>query len=683
MSVLSDSQLPAPFVPVAICDAAQPLVLAVIIDERAAAPVVLRELVDGRVLLGCVLDGAGRLHRYLELWVQKPSALAAAMHLSPELLNNAALDEKWKTMAAAWAAIGGHDVISCQWQREFDRIVEIDLSSKTAAQPLGPSGKPLRLCRDEAALAAAKLPSYAATLHRFLTDGEQYFPVTGQDHANTLCLNPEGGPILLRTLHPVGLAAYCDFLGGAPAELSLGHDRTECPWLNFASDKERLELEWVLGSHGRSGRMIETLYLKLSLLLDAFRAVRDLTEQTGRPLFNLSADSFRVVFGSSGASLPRHWGARAALWAASEALPLSVAGMEGSCFIAAESRGEASYRAPVMLATRSGSALLTIRRVTRSKPDRFILEGTLRAPELSQPGKTDLVWLRLRIAGRTQDLWGNAEIASTTISGEFRFRSFEQPAGPENMASIAAAEGATVPEVVYSITPMLSSPCDLYALAVLATRILLVNTNRPLPIAIDELMSLSRAQAEVARAASEPVSLGDAIRHLFRKDTELLSRLGPHQMMYDSSAHAASARAIPVKLWAQVLGFVLRCFTGVVEASFARDAGDAPAHAIYRVFDPAIDELSSLVARAKNLIFVDSFTSSEIAQVIAGRARAARQLLSPTANPEVKEEIKEIPAEPAPKTTQPQDNPEVLQEFESDLMALSTDDPFRLDLNLE
>jgi hypothetical protein len=443
-------------------------------------------------------------------------------------------------------------------------------------------------------------------------------------------LNPEGGPILVRSLHPIGVAPYGDFLGGAPAEMSIGAGgKSPQPWLDDAVANDPTDPGWVLGSHGTAGHMIEVLYLKLSLLLDAFRAVRDMTESAQRPLLNLTADSFRVRFptiGGAGASLPRRWAARAVLSAGSEAIPLAVPGIERGCFVAAKTQGEASYRAPAMRGGSSGTGVLRIRRVAVKQTGQFALEATLVAPGLMRPAKTDLVWLRVALDGHTFDLWGRAETGGTAGAGEFRFRSLETPANPSELEALRRAEGWSAPDVAYAVTPVLSSPCDLYAMAAVCARVLLVNAERPLAITIDELMSL--AAAPRSDDGTIDVPLDEAVTQRLRGDEALADQLGAQHLMYDPTGHVPWAGAIPVQLWARVLSFIMRCFPGVVPESFASGSGDAPSEAIHRVFDPAIEELAALVDAARSLIFMDWYSSREICEIISRRAADAERLLA-------------------------------------------------------
>lgn len=57
--------------------------------------VVLRDLLDARVLLGCFIDTAQSVHRWVEVWVQDIGGLAKALPTYRETLTNSKLDEHW------------------------------------------------------------------------------------------------------------------------------------------------------------------------------------------------------------------------------------------------------------------------------------------------------------------------------------------------------------------------------------------------------------------------------------------------------------------------------------------------------------------------------------------------------------------------------------------------------------
>ena len=67
-----------------------------VVVQTGARPglVVLRESLDSRVYLGAIADAAGRVHQYVEVWVQDVSGLAGALTAYRQNLSNKLLDER-------------------------------------------------------------------------------------------------------------------------------------------------------------------------------------------------------------------------------------------------------------------------------------------------------------------------------------------------------------------------------------------------------------------------------------------------------------------------------------------------------------------------------------------------------------------------------------------------------------
>src|SRR5205807_1062547 len=103
----------------------------------------------------------------------------AAPPAGRQALSNAVLDERWRQSLAALEAADPRAVIRTGWESEPVKPVWIDPAVRRPLHPVdGESGEPWVLCRDEAALAAAGLPPYGSTLHRYL-----YLPKQGPKSA--------------------------------------------------------------------------------------------------------------------------------------------------------------------------------------------------------------------------------------------------------------------------------------------------------------------------------------------------------------------------------------------------------------------------------------------------------------------------------------------------------------------
>src|SRR5215831_3714542 len=64
-------------------------------DPVAGHFVLLRDITDAVVYLGCVTDAAGRLREWVELWIQNADGLDASLPALREAFSNYALDQRW------------------------------------------------------------------------------------------------------------------------------------------------------------------------------------------------------------------------------------------------------------------------------------------------------------------------------------------------------------------------------------------------------------------------------------------------------------------------------------------------------------------------------------------------------------------------------------------------------------
>ncbi len=303
--------------------------------------VVLRDVLDARVLLGCYLDGEGHVQRWVEVWVQDVAGLAESLPTYRETLTNRKLDDRWVTRSAAmgrgsgsamsYGAGGGGwagGLVRSGWESKHPAPTALDQKTMTVTALAHPeSGARWALCEDDAALAKAGLPAFSSSLHRYihvpaLGDKSVFVPVTpgapendrtaGIAHAlgtTTGGANPPvpvnlGGGLMLVCPHePLSYEAYVDALTGLEADsvpAAAGSATTSIvamaagvgltPGKPAGSSGSAGHVAGglsggllSLGRGGRSGRLVETLHLKVRVLADAFGIVRDQTAESQLP----------------------------------------------------------------------------------------------------------------------------------------------------------------------------------------------------------------------------------------------------------------------------------------------------------------------------------------------------------------------------------------------------------------
>ncbi|HUO10727.1 MAG TPA: hypothetical protein VM008_20670 [Phycisphaerae bacterium] len=630
-------------------------------DPVAGHFVTLRTLLDAIVYLGAITDAGGRLHGYVEIWVQNLDGLDMAPAAAREALSNKILDERWARLFKSFDALDDHAMgalFRTGMETAHPRPLFYDAEKREVMHPTDPfSNGAWALCTDDAVLAGKGLPPYSSSLHRYLYvagDAKSpLIPVTpnAPTNAGTAPLSEITGPkgslipistgglLLVRTYAPAPLDAFFDLLSGGTWEGILsGRAAVHLNNLNELLENKdggsaaaAADGRLFLGKHGKWGRLIETFHLKLRLLADCFSAVRALTAQTQRPFLNLTAQSFQVNVDATGGagiahSLPFLWTARASLIDPGDAVTLKMEGSEAQYFVRGLSAPANVYQPESVSKPASGRGTLRIRKVL-SEAAGMILEGTLitqeRLGEGGGPTRNDLIWLRVPVGSGRIDLYGHVEKEPALAAGEWRFRTERQKLPEPVLAQLKAGEGVPIPETLFDMIPLLSGPVDLYSLAVLGARALLVNHDTTLAIVADELLSLAR-QVALEHNANAP--LGDRIRSIFQADARWLNSLGPHRLTReliggDGGTPAAltpqeAFDLIPADLWFSTLAMLIRMLPAIGPDSVCRDFGDAPRGGMHKIYDPIMNDLETLLIRTRSLIVIDWRFNREIHGVL-------------------------------------------------------------------
>jgi hypothetical protein len=332
-----------------------------------------------------------------------------------------------------------------------------------------------------------------------------------------------------------------------------------------------------------------------------------------RPLLNISPDSWQVKLGEPGCGLPFLWTAQAVLNDTGDAIPLAIERTDLQYFLPSPAAGTSVYRPLVTSVPTKGRASVRIRRVLSEKSGATIVEGTFTSQERLDVASHDLVRLRLNLAGGDIDLYGYLESDSAMARGEWRIRTVEQDMQEREVANLRAAEGVPMPEIPFEVIRLLSSPCDLYSLAVTAVRILLVDNTNSLPIVLDETLSLDR---QIEANVDVSVGLEERIRETFEHDERWVQSLGPHHLTLDEMTSEEAFGLVPPELWWTTLAIILRMFPGSGPESSCKDYGDAQQGGLHKVFERTIADLDNLIARTRSLIVTDWRSNQEIAAMI-------------------------------------------------------------------
>lgn len=606
--------------------------------------VVLRDTMDAQVLLGCIVDAGGRVRLWVEVWIQNLDGLANAAPTCREALSNAILDERWARYFRSLESLDESEIIETGWETVHPPPTYLDLRKlEPDHRSDAESGIRWQLCQDDELLAKKDLPKYSSSLHRYLYQPESgkkavFIPATPDaptnantkpveeiigDKSDMVPLNPGGGLMLVRPYSPIGFEAFVDVLSGGSWE-GVSHGRSV---LHLGSTTEALSGDHsvlagdghlFLGAHGRWGRLLETFHLKLRLLSDAVASVRAVVAQSQQPILNLTAGSFQVRLDEPGRGLPFLWTARTTLIDPGDAIALPLQGSDASYYLRAKGAGASVYQPESAGESVRGRASVRIRKVLQDGKGPVIVEGTLQTQERVRTTRNDLVWLRLSLRDERQDLYAHLDLEKALASGEWRFRSLGHRLSEEATAALQAHEGVRIQDATFEVIPLLSSPCDLYALGVLAIRTLLVDKQTTLPVALDETLSLAR---EVANEYEDAEDLGSRVKGIFNRDLRWGQSLGPQRLTCEEVTPGDAFDLIPAEVWWSTLAMVLRVFPGAGPDSTCQDYGDAQPGGIHKVFDRLIEDLDQLLVRTRSLIVIDWRFNREIHAVIRGHLR--------------------------------------------------------------
>jgi len=599
--------------------------------------VVLRNTVDAKIFLGCIVDASAQVLDWLELWMQNSGALINTPAASRLNLSNAMLDDRWNKQFRAFEQLDASAILKTGMENSNSLPTLIDISASCPVHPMDPeSVTHWKLCTDEGLLQQNGLPGYSSTLHRYLyvpasSSASKFVPVTPgaptnestkplseicADDANTVPFNIAAGLILVRKHEPADLETYIDILSGISWD-GLKHGRSI---LDFGEQINALRKDETtltndgrlfLETCGRHGRLIETLHLKLRLLADAVLSVHTMVCNLKRPLLNIGPGSWQVKLGEVGRGLPFLWTAKAVLSDPGDAIQLTVKDANLQYYLPSPVAGTSIYRPLVSSVPTKGRASLRIRSLLSEANDTTVVEGTFATQERIEIASHDIVWLRINLACGDVDLYAHLESDSAMASGEWRFRTVAQ--NLKHTEDLKAAEGVPMPEVQFEIIPLLSSPCDLYSLAVLAIRIFLVDNTNSLPVVLDETLSLMR---QIETDFDENVSIEERISDLFSKDNRWLESLGPHHLTFNEITSDNIFAIIPSEIWWAILIVIMKMLPGLGPDSECGDYGDAQPGGLHKVFERTMEDIDNLILKTRTLIVSDRQSNREIAAVI-------------------------------------------------------------------
>ncbi|HIJ71896.1 MAG TPA: hypothetical protein HPP87_11110 [Planctomycetes bacterium] len=601
--------------------------------------VLIRDTINAKVYLGCTVDAGGDVLEWLELWIQCNETLINTVSAARQSLSNRILDDRWRRQVEAFEKLDKAAAIKTGMETSHPLPTFLDINAPAPIHPKdADSGSHWQLCTDEGLLGQKGLGGYGDSLHRYLhlpTLGSEshLVPLTSEAPTNSstkpmseigldtnrmVPFNAAAGFMMVRKHAPIGLETFIDILSNASWD-GLKHGASlidlgdAVNGLKKDDTAFRRQGRLFLESHGICGRLVETFHLKLRLLADIVSSVHSIVRHLQQPLLNINPDNWRVSLGRPGRGLPFLWTARAELARPGDAVPLAIERSDRQYYLPSLAVGTSVYRPLITSLPTKGRASIRIRQVLPDTGDTTILEGTFSTQERINIASCDIVWLRINLAHRDIDLYAHLEADSAMAQGEWRFRTIGQFFDDAQTSALRPAEGVPMSDIPFEIIPLLSSPCDLYSLAVMAARILLVDNTNSLPVALDEMLSLAKQTNSIY---DENISLDERIKDIFASDSRWIETLGPQHLIFDRIAPQEALSLVTGKLWWETLAMVVRMFPGLGNDSECIDYGDARQGGLHKVFERTIADLDGLILKTRSLIVADWKSNYEICNLI-------------------------------------------------------------------
>lgn len=613
--------------------------------DKPARLDVIRETHDARVYLAALADEGGRVHCWLEAWVQEPMKPGGVEGLVQLGLCNRLLDEAWRSRAEALADVGVLAPFVTGWERSHPAPLFLaeDGGGWRAACPRCESGEAWRLCTSPERLAAAGKRAYEEDLARWLhvperADlGVRSAPVLATGVAGRIeagdgsalglsgrliPVNPTGGLMMFRPLAGRSYEDQVNILsshGGGMDSRRRGLAKTEAGARAAMTRSGRL----FVGDATGGGRLLEALHLKLRLFADAVGQVRSYVERTRMPLLNVEGSSFRVEPGPEGTGLPSMWMSRAVLAQGGESARLSLEGADLPYFMPVRRRAVNIWRPNAMNPVSRSSTSLDLLQVHDTSRG-TVFEATMVKDEQLEARKHDLI--RLIFTADSERI----ELFAVAVSEQMQATSMDLyirslPARLSESARAALNVGVSYAPVAYTVIPYLGSPADLHGLSVLGVRTFLAGNGRDMGAFVAAkkgIASLGREAGALRRSMGEKAALAERIGAVLEKYPDLTRSLGPQNLVWsdqDAPTYEQALGVVTRPVWIAVLAMLVRMVPELSPDSTCQDMGYADPSSLHRVFDPALQELDWLILRTRMQLLSEQYANKEIGDVLLSK----------------------------------------------------------------
>ncbi len=593
--------------PIHRVDESTPLLICILL-QASGDFTLLRDLPGARVYLGAICDAQGEVQSWVEIHVQAVDVKQLDFAGRQEQLSNPFFDARWQKEGTVLRGQMPDSVIATKMEVENPGPILIKRLPAGSNLPFAPiEATPWRVCKDDALLQKHALPAYTTTPFRYLVQpGSETFIATtndaptgpavkGIDQLKTgadvqAVFNPAGGLVRIVHYSPMELESYLQILEGRAwneknSETGLfPPDSAYTALQAWSSNPEGLPF-LLHAKASATEHLNEIFLLKLSLLHDLIKKVRTFVRGHQLPLLNLSPASFRVDIKSTSDLFPGLWSAESQLVKPGQAYPLQIKHTHQRYFLRLGKVDPTPFFPQVLGAHSFGIGSVQIRDVNVS-PDGVVLEGTLVAEDFLAIDPHDLLWFKLPLENERLEFYSH--VAKPESGGgprEARFRTVPAMLSEAVVAKLKASAGVHFAKSPYEVWPLLSSPCDLFSLGVIAIRIMLANSQKNLPVLLDEVLSLARRINDASGEQAERIA---ELKKLIQAEPKIYELISPGSLVETGYTSKQAWSAIHADVWFETVSLLLRFFPETGAHAFCKSFGDVHAMALETVFDPSL-----------------------------------------------------------------------------------------------
>jgi hypothetical protein len=639
--------------------------LHVAIDRSASDPtipfVTVAETPDALGILGALADARMAPVQWVVVWLAKAPSIFLGGDSLDGPASNVELERRWNGSWRAWdgAADTSHVILPANPSMPSPILLLSADGLPPQALTAGRDPAPLALCTDDALLEANDLPSFSRSTMRFLasrpTHGAPRFywlsggdaPIGGttavtdlvRDHPGRILFNAGvgllgAGPIRVTRYHPVQYLDLAAMLHGeAPRPGPRGAEAVTLPggsellkaWNSAAKLRTRTsDAGRLFGSlDGAALRNLESMLLRLRAVADMIAVVRDATERGQQPLFNLAAESFAADVDCLTEGLPFLWQTRVRLARPGVARAFTVdANPPLRLFSRPPSTGLDSLVPTEPAVAFLAEALLLD--VADTGAGSIALKMQLVPRQPVSVSQTDLLRFHLRVGDRQIPILARPLKAMT---GRQPFEARSMPFAPPADRPMRA--GAQVSMLVETI-PLEGSPHDLYALFILACRMLLSGGHPGALGTVTEVEEASTIAALRDAVGADDTREAPARGPLFGDADEFPKVLRPAPLSLSDETPDGWPEGVTTELWSDVLRAIAAMRPGWPGCP-CRDLAHFDPDDLGRVFDAPLAAFEALVRRARVSLLGQRAIDAEIRAVAlelasreAGRSVASR-----------------------------------------------------------